>query len=84
MYGRGADTSGWLCDFGYFMPGPFGMFFSILLWGAIILLIVKVVQSLFFSRKKTGISGPMKILQERYAAGEISRDEYERVKQDIS
>ena len=47
MYGQKADFSGWLCDFGYSMPGPLGMIFTILIWAAVILVIIKIVQSLF-------------------------------------
>ena len=83
MYGQGADFPGWLCNFGYLMPGPFGMLFTILIWAAVVFLIVKAVQSLFFSTKRSEVSNSMRILADRYAAGEISRAEFEQIKKDI-
>ena len=30
MYGQRAEFSGWFCDFGSFLPGPFGMIITLL------------------------------------------------------
>ena len=84
MYGQKADFSGWLCDFGNFMPGPLGMIFTVLIWAAVILLIIKIVHSLFFPLKKSGSSSALKILKNRYAGGEITKGEYEHMKSDLS
>lgn len=84
MYGQRGDFSGWLCDFGYFMPGPFGMIFTVFIWAAVIFVIVKVVQSLFGSKNKSGSSSAIKSLKNRYAAGEITKEEYEQIKRDIA
>ena len=84
MYEQRGDFSGWLCDFGYFMPGPFGMIFTILIWAAVIYAIVKVVQSLFGSKKKSDSPSAVKTLKNRYAAGEITKEEYEQIKRDIA
>ena len=75
MYGQKADFSGWLCDFGYFMPGPLGMIFTLLIWAAVILVIIKIVQSLFFPLKKSGSSIAIKIIKNRYDVGEIKKGE---------
>ena len=84
MYGQKADLSGWFCDFGYFMPGPFGMIFTILIWAAAVLVIIKIVQSIFFPLNKSGSSSALKILKNRYAGGEITKGEYEQIKRDLS
>ncbi len=63
-----------------FMHG-FGGIFMILFW---ILLIVIVI---FLVKKGLSDSGgretPEEILKKRYARGEISKDEYDRMKKDI-
>lgn len=71
-------------DFGWWGPG-FGWIFMILIWFLIILGVVALVKSLFgyqggsTSRQKTALD----ILQERYARGEIDKDEYEEKKRDL-
>jgi len=84
VYGQRTDFSGWFCDFGSFIPGPIGMIFTILIWVAVIVLIVKVVQSFFFSANKSGSSSAIKILKNRYAAGEITKGEFEQIKKDLA
>lgn len=84
MYGQRAEFSGLICDFGSFLPGPFGMIITILIWVAVILLVVKVVQSLFFPANKSGSSSALKILKNRYAAGEITKGEFEQIKKDLA
>ena len=71
-------------DFGWWGPG-FGWIFMILIWFLIILGVVALVKWLFgspsgsISRERT----PLDILQERYARGEIDRDEYEEKRRDL-
>ncbi len=84
MYGQRSDLSGWFCDFGNFLPGPLGMIINILFWVGVILIIVKVVQLLFFPPNKSGSSGALKILKNRYASGEITKGEYEQIKRDLA
>lgn len=61
-------------------PGGVGM---LLFWGVIILLIVLVVRGLSGGRADRGASSApaansaLQILQERFARGEIDKDEYE-------
>jgi putative membrane protein len=83
MYGQNG-FSDWFCGGFGFMPGPFGMIFTILLWVAVITVTVKILQSLFFSGKQSRSSDSLKILKDRYAAGEITKDEFEQIKRDIT
>ncbi len=55
----------------------FGWIFMILFWALIILGIIYVVKQLLGSSKtSSGKESPEEILKKRYAAGEISKDEY--------
>jgi putative membrane protein len=59
------------------------------MWLILIILVVVVTVFLLRQRKGTGLSegssreGPREILKRRYAAGEISKEEFERVKDEI-
>ena len=75
---------GWrpMMDFGYFGNG--GMFMGMLL------IVILVVAAIFwFAReaksKTNSVSGetPLDILKKRYAGGEITKDEFDRVKKDL-
>ena len=64
------------------------MFFMAVLWAAIIAPAVWVVGRLFprgstSGATSAGSSGPLAVLNERYARGEISRQEYQLIKQDL-
>lgn len=62
----------------------FGGIFMILFWGLIVLGIVALGKWLFSGSGSGGSSKrSLEILQERYARGEISREEYERIRQDL-
>ena len=69
----------WFGNYGLGMG--FGWFFMLLFWALIIFIAVILV-------KKVGPSGGKEttedILKKRYARGEISKDEFERLKKDIS
>lgn len=66
----------------------FGGFMMIVFWGAIVVLVVLLVRWLAHtdasgsttSRRPT----PLEILQERYARGEIEKQEFEERKRDLS
>ena len=66
-----------------------GGLMMILFWGAIIALVIWAVQSLGRRDDGHAQSGPMPphtpldIARERYARGEISRDEFEQMKRDL-
>jgi putative membrane protein len=82
-YGFGCGN-GWrpMMDFRHFGNG--GMFMGMLL------IVILVVAAIFwFAReaksKTTSVSGetPLDILKKRYAGGEITKDEFDRVKKDL-
>jgi len=84
MYGQGMGFSNWLCGAGGFMPGPFGMIFTVLIWVVVIGLIISVFQYFFSAKKRGGSSSSLTILKDRYAAGEISKQNFEQMKRDIA
>jgi len=69
--------------------GWFGMIFMVLFWGLIIVglvLLVKWLVQATGNRHPSGVSmrsNAMEILKERYAKGEIDRDEFETKKKDL-
>lgn len=68
--------------------GGFGFIFMILFWVALIALAVWLVGQLFPSVKKssdpdTSSRSPQEILKARYARGELSKEEYQDMLQDI-
>ncbi len=69
--------------------GIIGLFYMIIFWGALIALAVWLVRSIF-PIKTQSPSLPsdknlnaLEILDQRYALGEITREQYELMKQDI-
>lgn len=68
---------GWFSNYP-FMHG-FGGIFMILFWVVLIVIVISLV-------KKNGPAGketPEEILKKRYARGEISKEEFERMKKDL-
>jgi putative membrane protein len=67
-------------------PG-FGWIFMVLFWVLIILGIVALGRWLFSGRGGAGAGGPEKgpldIVKERYARGEITREQYEQMRRDL-
>lgn len=60
----------------------FGAILMILFWGGLITLIIWGIGRL--SRHGTvGKSTPLEILKERYARGEITKDQFEQIKKDL-
>lgn len=84
MFGQNMGFSNWLCGAGDYMPGPFGMIFNVILWVGIIFLVVKVFQYLFSLKERTILVSPLDTLKKRYAAGEITKDDFEQMKKDIA
>lgn len=63
-----------------------GWIFMILFWVLIILGVVALVRWLGMAggdRREAQRKAPLEILQERYARGEIERDEYEQKRRDL-
>lgn len=74
-----------MSDFGWF-PG-FGWIFMLLFWGLVILGILAILKWLATGRDSGKASSPrsaLDILEERYARGEIDRDEFEQMKRDLA
>jgi len=74
----------WFGNYGYGMGYGYGWFFMIVFWVGIILLILYFVKVL--SKGNTTENrdkGAEEILKERYARGEISKDEFDRMKKDL-
>lgn len=83
---RHGMNSGWWCGPGSFFPGPLGMVISILFWGLLIYLLIKIVQSMFFdSQKRIGekSDNALELLKQRYARGEIDQQEFMKIQRDI-
>ncbi len=67
------------------LMGMEGMFFgpwSMLAYGALVILALVVLVRLF-SRRGTSDGGSLDILKQRFAAGEISADEFKSMKREI-
>ena len=64
----------------------FGIVFMLLFWGLVIFAIAALVRWLM-TQSSPGRSSrdksPLEIVQERYARGEIDREEYEQKKRDL-
>jgi putative membrane protein len=69
--------------------GWFGIIFTLLFWGLIIFGLVSLIRWLIKNTSNKGHTGvntgakAIDILKERYARGEIARDEFESMKKDI-
>jgi putative membrane protein len=71
--------------------GGIGILLMVLFWGALIFGGIWLVKTVFTStpQNQTGNeismqSSPRGILEQRYARGEISREEYEQIKTDLT
>lgn len=83
MHNGFGQFGNWLCGPGTFLPGPFGWIISLLFWGLIIYLVVKLFQA-FFPGSRVETTSHLDTLKERYARGEINQDEYQRMKMELT
>ena len=74
--------------FGGYGMGFVGWIFMLLFWGLIVVGLVLVVRWLWDQGRSgagTGTGGgPLDILKRRYVRGEISKEEFDRMKQDLA
>jgi len=61
----------------------FGGIIMLLFWAGLIALIVWGVSKLTRQHVSAGKQSPLDIARERYAKGEISREEFEQIKKDL-
>jgi putative membrane protein len=82
MWGYG---HGWMMDYwggAWSWMGPFGM----ILWLILLVLVVAAIAWFFNRRPRVGEQqrpSALDILEERYARGELGRDEYQQKRRDI-
>ena len=65
----------------------FGFIFMLLFWGLVILGVVTLIRWLLSQsspNRRARDKTPWEIVQERYARGEIDREEYEQKKRDLA
>ena len=60
------------------------MFFMLLFWGLIIVGVVLGIRWLISQGKESRSDSALEILRQRYARGEINKDEFEAKKKDLS
>jgi len=60
-----------------------GIFLMVIFWGSIIALIVWIVRRATNRGASSGGVSPLDIAKERYARGEISREQFEQIKKDL-
>jgi putative membrane protein len=69
--------------------GILGLLLMVLFWGGLIALVIWLVRSIFPVSQQTANTyaviepNALEILGERYARGEITREQYEMIKQDL-
>ncbi len=79
MGSGGMSGRGWAWGLGMGLAGLTMLAF----WGALIVGVVLLVRALGGRRKGHWRTSPIDILKRRYAAGELSREQYEQMRQDI-
>jgi len=77
----GWPTNGvWFSIFSFLGPILMLVFWALIIVGAIVLIRWLINQS----KNETSGKMPLEILKERYAKGEISREEFEKIKKDLA
>ena len=70
-------------DFGWWGMG-LGMLIMIIFWAGLIALITWIVVKLVRSGQQPSSQTPLEVAKTRYAKGEITKKEFERLKKDLS
>lgn len=78
----------WFCGPGGFFNGIHGGFFHLVVWGLVLIALFMLIRSVFFRNKTYGVERgatpqALRILEERYAAGEIEREDFLNKKKDL-
>jgi putative membrane protein len=73
----------YMWDGGIFWAWLLNWVVMIVFWTGIIILIVWGINKLIKSGRPETRSNPLDIAKERYARGEISREEFEQIKKDL-
>lgn len=60
-----------------------GMIFMVIFWGGIIALVVWVIRRMTRQGPSSDGRTPLDIAKERYARGEITREQFEQIKKDL-
>ncbi len=75
MWNFGSVGWGWMI---------FGWLFMVLFWGAVVWLIWWAIARSTQDQRTTGGQSPLDIAKTRYARGEITREQYEQLKRDLT
>lgn len=69
----------------HFGFGGFGGLGMVIFWISIVVMLIVFIRLLIdsFSKRESTSRAPLEILKERYAAGEITREEFEEKKHDL-
>lgn len=70
-------------NYGWGMGMGFGWLFMLAFWILIIAGVVYLVKLVAGGEKRTAGETPLDILKKRYAKGEVTREEYEKMKDDL-
>jgi putative membrane protein len=80
------DTMGWGYGWGFHPHMWFGGIMMALFWIAVIIAVVYIVRSFnrtSADRRQIAGDAPLDILKKRYARGEITKEEFDRMKEDL-
>jgi len=61
-----------------------GMLIMVVFWGGLIALVTWVILRLVRSGQQSSSQTPLEIAKARYAKGEISKEEFEQIKKELS
>jgi putative membrane protein len=72
---------------GYWFGGPLGIIFAVLFWAVVFLGVGYLVSALIRQARGQAPAGretPIEILKRRFAAGEISEEEFKRMRTEVT